>query len=72
MVEGHGPNETQQPLYLKKGAKPFADKYGLNDKSEWMFKSLLSIYIVKKALYLALIFKENFRNLFKGENDDIQ
>jgi len=45
VAEGHGPNEAQQPLLnRKKGAKPFADKYRLNDKSEWTYKAF-SLFI---------------------------
>ena len=46
------------PLYLN--AKPFADKYGLNDKSEWTFRAFLSIYIVKKAL----LFSSHLKRIF--------
>ena len=51
---------------IKKGAKPFADIYRLNDKSEWTFKGLLSILIVMKALLFNSQIKRIFVIYIKG------
>ena len=48
---------------IKKGAKPFADIYRLNDKSEWTFKGLLYLDSDEGSLFSSQI-KENFRNLY--------
>lgn len=46
------PMKPSNLFYQKKGAKPFADKYGLNDKSEWTFKSLLSIFYSEEGSFI--------------------
>ena len=61
------PTKPSNLFLVKKGAKPFADIYRLNDKSEWTFKSL-SILIVEGSLFSSHI-KENFRNQYIKEQN---
>ncbi len=62
MVEGHGPNETQQPLFIKERCQTVCRQIGLNDKSEMDVLGLLSILIVRRS-FLFSSQRENFRNI---------